>query len=82
MSFGNWYDHNCDQCTKGVRPGHVGNNPACDIEDTLVLASLLDGSFLLLGEHTPEQAAALGARLHWDGSSYLSPEFSAREPQN
>lgn len=77
-SFMMWNDRNCDRCVKGPKPDIVGRNMACPIEDAIALASALDGSLLHDGFTPPNKAAAIAARLNWDGKSYLEhdcPEF-------
>lgn len=76
-----WNGRNCDRCKKGPAPDIIGNNPLCEIEDAIALASCLDGKLTLDGTKTAEEAAALAARLKWDGQSYLEtdcPEFEPR----
>jgi len=53
-SFMCWLERNCDRCKKGPTPEHQGQNPACDIEDTIALASCLDGKLTLDGTKTPD----------------------------
>lgn len=77
-SFMMWMDRNCDRCVKGPKPGLIGANTACPIEDSIALASATDGTLLHGGHAPPNKADAIARRLNWDGQSYLEhdcPEF-------
>jgi hypothetical protein len=62
-SFMCWYERNCDRCKKRPEPGQDGENPLCDLESAIALASCLDGKLTLDGTKSPEEAAALAAGL-------------------
>lgn len=79
-AFADWIGRNCDQCKKGPPPGHEGPNTACDIENTIALAACIDGTLLLDGTQPEEKAAALAARLGWDGESYLETNCPEKDP--
>lgn len=78
-----WRSNNCDRCRKGPPPDLDGQNLACDLEDTLALAHLLDGTLMLCGEKTAQEAAEMARRLGWSGAGYLMndcPEIDRFSP--
>lgn len=77
-SFRMFMAHNCERCKKGPSPDLIGSNESCEIENTLALASCLDGTMFLCGENSKEKVEELARRLNWDGVDYIEnncPEF-------
>lgn len=69
-----WTDRNCDKCVKGPSSCLEGPNTKCDIENSLVLASLCGGSInddIMGGE---VKAKEIAERLGWTNES----EFPSR----
>lgn len=68
-----WREQNCDQCIKRYVESKMagGVNDQCPIEHAIALAAATDGSLFAGGIIPHNKAAALAARLNWDGESYL-----------
>lgn len=74
-----WQERNCDRCVKRFdEDKHKDGKSPCDIENSIALASVTDGTLRHCGDTPLAYAEAIAKRLNWDGQSYLThdcPEF-------
>lgn len=75
-----WAGRNCDQCIKRYDESKMsgGVNPQCSLEHAIAIASATDGTLLHGGITPHNKAAAIAARLEWDGESYLQHDCPER----
>jgi len=74
-----WTGRNCDRCWKRMPSEGQGRNTKCCIETAIAIASITDGSLLHDNTTSPKKAAAIAARLNWDGKTYLETDCPERE---